>query len=66
MVPQALFKLHPDFDRLVVGVLRADPSGCVVFIRAADASMTEALVQRMSRTVFGAGVLPERVVFVRR
>lgn len=66
VVPQTLFKLHPDFDRLVVGVLSADPSGCVVFIRAEEASMTEALAQRMSRTVFGAGVAPERVVFVRR
>lgn len=29
MVPQTLFKLHPDFDRLVAGILGTDPSGCV-------------------------------------
>lgn len=64
LVPQTLYKLHPDFDHLVVGVLSADPSGCVVFIRAAKPSMTEALVGRMSSSVFGASVAPERIVFV--
>ncbi|CAN0092911.1 unnamed protein product, partial [Ectocarpus sp. 8 AP-2014] len=66
LVPQTLYKLHPDFDRLVAGVLSADPSGCAVFIRALEAYMTEGLTRRMSRTLLAAGVERERVVFVPR
>lgn len=64
LVPQTLYKLHPDFDRLVAGVLNLDRSGCAVFIRAVEASMTDMLVQRMSRTLSSAGVGSERIVFV--
>lgn len=66
LVPQTLYKIHPDFDRLVAGVLSLDRFGCVVFIRALETSTTEALVRRMSRTLFDAGVGSERVVFVPR
>lgn len=66
LVPQTLYKLHPDFDRLVAGVLSADPSGCAVFIRAVEAYMTERVARRMSRTLLAAGVERERVVFVPR
>ncbi|CAM9506285.1 unnamed protein product [Ectocarpus sp. 12 AP-2014] len=66
LVPQTLYKLHPDFDQLVAGVLSADPSGCAVFIRALEAYMTEGLARRMSRTLLAAGVELERVVFVPR
>jgi len=31
--PQALFKLHPDFDDILAGILRADPLGTVVLIQ---------------------------------
>ncbi|MGE5504162.1 MAG: tetratricopeptide repeat protein [Actinomycetota bacterium] len=34
MCPQSPFKLHPDFDRLIAGVLRADPGGVVGLIDA--------------------------------
>jgi predicted O-linked N-acetylglucosamine transferase (SPINDLY family) len=30
--PQTMFKLHPDFDRLLAAILRRDPGGRVVFI----------------------------------
>lgn len=30
--PQALFKVHPDFDDLLVSVLQKDPSGIAIFI----------------------------------
>lgn len=66
LVPQTLYKLHPDFDELVAGVLRLDRSGCAVFIRASEPSMTEMLAQRMSRTLSEAGVGSERIVFVPR
>ena len=32
-VPQTLYKLHPDFDRLLAGVLTADPSALIVALR---------------------------------
>lgn len=66
MVPQTLFKLHPDFDHLVAGILGADASGCVVFIQAWEASTTESLVRRMSKTLLGAGLAPDRIIFVSR
>lgn len=66
LVPQTLYKLHPDFDRLVAGVLTSDASGCVVFIEAFETAMTEALVRRMSQALLEAGVGFERVIFIRR
>lgn len=66
LVPQTLYKLHPDFDRLVAGVLSLDRSGCVVFIRAVEASMTEMLAQRITESLYDAGVGAERVIFVPR
>lgn len=66
LVPQTLYKLHPDFDRLVAGVLRADLAGCAVFIRASEPSITEGLARRMESSLRAAGVAPERVVFVPR
>lgn len=66
IVPQTLYKIHPDFDRLVAGVLKADRLGCVVFIRAVEAAATEALTRRMSKVLLAAGVEPERVIFIRR
>lgn len=66
LVPQTLYKIHPDFDRFVAGVLNADLSGCAVFIKAFETSTTERLMRRMSRALLAAGVAAERVIFVRR
>lgn len=67
LVPQTLYKLHPDFDRLVAGVLRKDLSGCVVFIQDFEAEVTQGLARRMSATLRAEGVIePERAIFIRR
>lgn len=67
LVPQTLYKLHPDFDRLVAGILRKDLSGCVVFIQAFEAEITQGLARRMSATLRAEGVIePERTIFIRR
>ncbi|CAM9840836.1 unnamed protein product, partial [Hapterophycus canaliculatus] len=66
LVPQTLYKLHPDFDNLVAGVLTLDPSGCVALIKALETSMTDKLARRMSGALSAAGVRPERLVFVPR
>lgn len=67
LVPQTLYKIHPDFDRLVAGVLRKDLLGCVVFIQAFEAEVTQGLAIRMSATLRAEGVVePERTIFIRR
>ncbi|CAM9573588.1 unnamed protein product, partial [Phaeothamnion confervicola] len=47
LVPQTLYKMHPDFDRLLAGVLRRDPSGCVVMPQAQEGAWTDQLRARM-------------------
>ena len=38
--PQSLFKIHPDFDRALVELLRRDPRGLVVLLSGATATWT--------------------------
>jgi protein O-GlcNAc transferase len=59
--PQTLFKIHPDFDALLKGILERDPHGHVVFIRAAIPRWTDALRARFRRTVPDAD---ERILFL--
>jgi protein O-GlcNAc transferase len=59
--PQTLFKIHPDFDALLEGILERDPRGRVVFIRAAIPRWTEALRARFRRTIPEAD---ERILFL--
>lgn len=66
LVPQTLYKLHPAFDGLVVGILKTDLEGCAVFIRAADDTITDRVRRRMMQRLRQAGVSTERLVFVRR
>jgi protein O-GlcNAc transferase len=60
--PQALFKLHPDFDALIAGILESDKTGRVILVRGAGyEEWMDALRQRF------AGALPrvaDRVLFV--
>ncbi len=59
--PQNLFKLHPDFDAWLGGILRADPQGRVVLVESAMAGWTEQLRARLSRTL---GDVMDRVSFI--
>jgi protein O-GlcNAc transferase len=34
LCPQSLFKLHPDFDAVLAGILSRDPAGCVVLVES--------------------------------
>ncbi len=45
--PQSLLKFHPDFDRLLAGILQRDPTGELVLI-AGHARAKEALTERFS------------------
>ena len=49
--PQTLFKLHPDFDPLLGGILAQDPRGVIVLIAGQFQEFTDRLRTRLARTV---------------
>ncbi len=51
LCPQALFKLHPDFDAMLGGILTGDPNGVVVFIESAFADHKLKLTERFARNL---------------
>ncbi|GMI07997.1 hypothetical protein TrVE_jg13318 [Triparma verrucosa] len=64
LCPQTLYKLHPDFDALIVNILKMDPNGIVVFPVAVKVEWTESLMDRMLGGE--AGEFRDRIIFVRR
>jgi tetratricopeptide (TPR) repeat protein len=48
---QTLFKIHPDFDDLAAGILRADPEGHVVLVGGQHEYWTELLAERFRHTI---------------
>jgi predicted O-linked N-acetylglucosamine transferase (SPINDLY family) len=61
--PQTLYKLHPDFDLIMLGILDRDPHALIVLIEGQLPDFTEQLRARFART------LPRRehrVVFLNR
>jgi predicted O-linked N-acetylglucosamine transferase (SPINDLY family) len=63
LCPQTLFKMHPEFDRLLGGILRLDPAGVLVLIRGQYDDYTDEIQKRFSLT------LPDvagRIVFLDR
>lgn len=51
LCPQALFKLHPDFDAILDGILRGDAKGEVVLIEGQVPSWGDALRKRFKKTI---------------
>jgi predicted O-linked N-acetylglucosamine transferase (SPINDLY family) len=49
--PQSPYKIHPDFDRLLGAILRADPQGEVVLIEGRLEAWARLLRERMRRTI---------------
>lgn len=49
--PQTLFKLHPEFDRLLADILHADPQGLVVLIDGIHGHWSELLRMRFRETL---------------
>jgi protein O-GlcNAc transferase len=49
--PQTLFKLHPEFDAVLGGILRADPQGEVLLLEGKYLQWSEMLRARWSRTL---------------
>ena len=53
--PQTLFKIHPDFDQALAGILDADPQGFLVFIEGRVSRWTDNLKRRFRRTLPDSG-----------
>jgi hypothetical protein len=61
LCPQTLFKIHPDFDGLVRGILQRDPRGIAVFIKGSFDEWTEMLRQRFRKSM---PEVADRVIFL--
>ncbi len=48
LCPQAVFKVHPDFDAALAALLRADPHGHLVLLAVPSRAMASALVARLA------------------
>lgn len=59
--PQTLFKLHPEFDEILRGILIRDQHGVVVLIAGSFQEFTDGLQARFARTLPG---LEQRIVFL--
>lgn len=59
--PQTLFKFHPDFDRLLEGILERDARGRLVLIQAGVSEWNARLLARFRRTM---PAVADRVLFL--
>jgi protein O-GlcNAc transferase len=65
LVPQSLFKIHPDNDRLLAAVMAADPRGKLVFFAAQYDAINVAFKARLVEALAVHGLqLEDRVVFL--
>jgi protein O-GlcNAc transferase len=46
--PQSLFKFHPEFDTVLVEILRRDPAGRLVLVQGAHRHIDDLLIQRLT------------------
>jgi predicted O-linked N-acetylglucosamine transferase (SPINDLY family) len=51
MCPQTLFKFHPDFDKIIHGVLDGDPNGELVLLEGTCAHHSTLIKERLRRNV---------------
>jgi len=49
--PMTLFKVHPDFDELIAGILRTDPRGRVYFVRYQQSLWHQQLAARFASSI---------------
>lgn len=60
LVPQSLYKIHPDNDAILAEVLRLDPAGTLImFATDRHKVATTVFVQRLQNALRQAGVSPE-------
>ena len=65
LVPQSLFKLHPDNDALITQVLAEDPRAIVVMFESTHAQSTRTFRARLDAALGAAGIAPDRVRMLR-
>ena len=58
LVPQSIFKIHPDNDVLLADVLARDPEGCLVMFAANHDAITDRFVARLAPLLRGRGIEP--------
>ncbi|MBY0403722.1 MAG: tetratricopeptide repeat protein [Cyanobacteria bacterium] len=51
LCPQSLYKIHPDFDPLMQGILQEDPTGTLYFYKGFHPSWEENLWKRWQKTL---------------
>ncbi len=56
LLPQSLFKIHPDNDRLITALLKQDDNSVLVMFAAPYPAWTQAFVERLSRAFTEAGL----------
>jgi predicted O-linked N-acetylglucosamine transferase (SPINDLY family) len=49
--PQSIFKLHPEFDDILRGILQRDPNGLLVFVRGKHPHWDDMLLTRFCATM---------------
>jgi protein O-GlcNAc transferase len=59
LLPQSLFKIHPDNDALITKLLAGDERGVLVMFATQYASWTRLFVERLQRAFARAGLAPE-------
>jgi predicted O-linked N-acetylglucosamine transferase (SPINDLY family) len=60
---QSLFKVHPDFDEIIAGILRRDPDGIILFFEDKHMHWSRQLRKRFARKLPGAH---HRIRFLKR
>jgi CRISPR-associated protein Csy1 len=65
LVPQSLFKIHPDNDALLARVLAADDRGTVVMFASTHEESTRALRVRVDGVLAAHGVDPARITMLK-
>src|SRR5205809_4754957 len=67
LVPQSLFKIHPDNDDLIARVLQGDPDGVAVMFTSHHEAVTSTFAVRLHHAFKARGVdLHDRTVFMAR
>lgn len=66
LLPQSIFKIHPDNDRLLAEVLARDPKGLLVLFAGGQEPLTEAFLARLAVPLAARGIDPGARVFLMR
>jgi CRISPR-associated protein Csy1 len=65
LVPQSLFKMHPDNDALIARILAADSRGVAVLFEATHEESVRRFRARLDAALTAAGVAADRVVMLK-